>query len=76
MQAFAAIFQGAFGSLRAVSQTLVQATPLMFTGLAFAIAKKASLINIGVEGQMDMGAIAAAWIGAMPLPPPLFVHSN
>ncbi|NBK22091.1 nucleoside ABC transporter membrane protein [Sphaerochaeta associata] len=74
MQAFAAIFQGAFGSLRAVSQTLVQATPLMFTGLAFAIAKKASLINIGVEGQMYMGAIAAAWIGAMPLPLPLFVH--
>jgi simple sugar transport system permease protein len=73
-QAFAAIFQGAFGSLRAVSQTLVQATPLMFTGLAFAIAKKASLINIGVEGQMYMGAIAAAWVGAMPLPLPLFLH--
>jgi simple sugar transport system permease protein len=72
--AFSAIFKGAFGDLRAISQTLVQATPLMFTGLAFAIAKKASLINIGVEGQMYMGAIAAAWIGALPLPLPIFIH--
>lgn len=72
--AFGAIFSGSLGSLRAISQTLVQATPLMFTGLAFAIAKKASLINIGVEGQMYMGAIAAAWVGAMPLGLPMILH--
>ncbi len=72
--AFSAIFKGAFGSGRAISTTLVYATPLMFTGLAFTIAKKASLINIGVEGQMYMGAIAAAWVGAMDLGLPLFIH--
>ena len=73
-EAFSAIFTGAFGSLRAISQTLVHATPLMFTGLAFTIAKKASLINIGVEGQMYMGAIATAWIGAMDIGLPAIVH--
>ncbi len=74
IEAFAAIFAGAFGSTRAISQTLVQATPLIFTGLAFTIARKASLINIGVEGQMYFGAMAAAWIGALDIGLPGFMH--
>ncbi len=73
-EAFGAIFTGAFGNSRAISQTLVHATPLMFTGLAFTIAKKASLINIGVEGQMYMGAIATAWIGALDFGLPAVLH--
>ncbi|MFH2116162.1 MAG: ABC transporter permease [Spirochaetota bacterium] len=74
VEAFSAIFAGAFGSTRALSQTLVQATPLIFTGLAFTIARKASLINIGVEGQMYLGAMAAAWIGALDFGLPGFIH--
>ena len=46
IEAFGAILAGSFGSQRAIVQTLTQATPLIFTGLAFAFAKKASLINL------------------------------
>jgi simple sugar transport system permease protein len=43
--------------------TLFQATPLVFTGLAVALAFKCGLLNIGAEGQLYIGAFAAAWIG-------------
>ena len=55
IEAFGAILAGSFGSQRAIVQTLTQATPLIFTGLAFAFAKKASLINLGAEGQLYLG---------------------
>lgn len=72
-QAYTAIFTGAFGSLRGITQTLTQATPLIFTGLAFTFAKKASLINLGVEGQMYMGALGAVLVALVDvgLPGPL-----
>lgn len=43
--------------------TLFYATPLIFTGLAVALAFKCGLLNIGAEGQLYVGAFAAAWIG-------------
>jgi simple sugar transport system permease protein len=43
--------------------TLFQATPLIFTGLAVSLAFKCGLLNIGAEGQLYVGAFAAAWIG-------------
>ena len=72
--AYSAIVTGAFGSLRGFAQTLTQATPLIFTGLAFTFAKKANLINLGVEGQMYMGALGAALIGTMDLGIPSALH--
>jgi general nucleoside transport system permease protein len=42
---------------------LFYATPLIFTGLAVSLAFKCGLLNIGVEGQLYMGAFAAAWVG-------------
>ncbi len=73
-EAYGAICSGAFGSLRGVARMLTQATPLIFTGLAFTFAKKASLINLGVEGQMYMGALGAALIGTVDLGLPGFIH--
>lgn len=73
-EAFAAIFKGAFGSQRAITQTLTQATPLIFTGLAFTFTKKATLINLGIEGQLHLGAMAAAIVGAMNVGLPMIVH--
>ncbi len=73
-EAYSAILTGAFGSLRGIAQTLAQATPLIFTGLAFAFAKKASLINLGVEGQMYMGALGAALVGITDLGLPAIIH--
>lgn len=72
--AYTAIFAGSFGSLRGIAQTLTQATPLIFTGLAFTLAKKASLINLGVEGQMYMGALGSALVGTVDLGLPSALH--
>jgi simple sugar transport system permease protein len=59
--AFQSLLQGAFGSRRAATETLVKATPLIFTGLATAIAFRARLWNIGAEGQVFAGAMFAYW---------------
>ncbi len=63
--AFASLFTGALGApdLSTVSGTIDQTIPLIFTGLAVAFAFRGGLFNIGGEGQVFMGAIAAAWIG-------------
>ena len=74
IEAFGAILAGSFGSQRAIVQTLTQATPLIFTGLAFAFAKKASLINLGAEGQLYMGALASAAVGMLDLGLPMALH--
>jgi simple sugar transport system permease protein len=62
-RAYAALFQGAFGSMTALGRTLEKATPLVFSGLAVAFAFKAGLFNIGAQGQLLFGAITAAAIG-------------
>ena len=74
LEAFSAIFMGAFGSQRAIAQTLTQATILIFTGLAFTFSKKAMLINLGIEGQLHLGAMAAAIVGAMDMGLPTIIH--
>lgn len=59
---YRALFDGAFGSRRAVYETLVQATPLIFTGLAAAFAFRARVWNIGGEGQFFAGAMGAFFV--------------
>jgi simple sugar transport system permease protein len=59
-----AMLRGAFGSWSAFSSiTLVRAVPLILTGLAVALAFRAGVWNIGAEGQLYAGAIAAVWVG-------------
>ncbi len=58
-QAYALLLQGGFGSRFAWTETLTRATPLIFTGLAAAVAFRARLFNIGAEGQLYAGALAA-----------------
>jgi simple sugar transport system permease protein len=62
-QGYQALFKGAFGSPAAIADDLARATPLIFTGLAVAIALRAGLFNVGVQGQMYMGALVASQIG-------------
>ncbi|HEY9537669.1 MAG TPA: ABC transporter permease [Kiloniellaceae bacterium] len=73
--AYEALLRGAFGSVFAVTETLTRAAPLIFTGLAAAVAFRAKLWNIGAEGQLYAGALAATWIGTgmVTLPPLLMV---
>ena len=60
---FAALFKGAFGSRRGFGETLLSTTPLLLGGLGFAVAYRCGLFNIGLEGQITMGGIAAAFFG-------------
>lgn len=62
-QAYLLLVQGAFGSTFAITETLTRATPLILTGLAVAVAFRARLYNIGAEGQLYLGALAAVAIG-------------
>jgi simple sugar transport system permease protein len=57
--------KGAFGSGYDFGMTLFYATPLVFTGLSVAVAFQAGLFNIGAEGQLTLGALAAAAVGAV-----------
>src|SRR5437762_13934090 len=59
------LINGAFGSSDHFGWTLFHATPLVFTGLSVAVAFHAGLFNIGAEGQLTLGALAAAAIGAL-----------
>lgn len=74
IDAFRAIIVGAFGSLFGVTNTLAQATPIMLTGLAYALARKANIINLGIEGQLYMGALAAVLVGRADLHLPAVLH--
>jgi ABC-type uncharacterized transport system permease subunit len=64
-QTYGLVIQGGFGSVFALSETLTRAVPLMLTGLAAAVAFKARLFNIGAEGQLYMGALAAVAVGGL-----------
>jgi general nucleoside transport system permease protein len=64
-QAYALLLQGGFGSRFALTETLTRATPLIFTGLAAAVAFRARLYNIGAEGQLYLGALAAVGVGGL-----------
>ena len=64
-QTYALLLQGGFGSVFAWSETLTRAIPLILTGLAAAVAFKARLFNIGAEGQLYVGALAAVAVGGL-----------
>jgi simple sugar transport system permease protein len=63
IEAYKALWDGAFGSANAFAETLVKATPLLLVGLGICISFRGDVINIGGEGQMIIGAILATWIG-------------
>src|SRR5258708_33535398 len=58
------LVRGAFGSRYDFGMTLFYSTPLIFTGLSVMVAFHAGLFNIGAEGQLTVGALAAAAVGA------------
>ncbi|PTV94500.1 nucleoside ABC transporter membrane protein [Rhodobacter aestuarii] len=72
---FGAIVKGAVGSKFALLETLNRATPLIFTGLAVAVAFRAKLWNIGAEAQLYAGAVVTAVLGTglLPWPPALLL---
>ncbi|MBX3086548.1 MAG: ABC transporter permease [Anaerolineae bacterium] len=63
VNAYKVLFTAAFGTDRAIANTLLSATPLIFTGLATLVAFRAGIFNVGVEGSLYMGAFATAYVG-------------
>ncbi|MCW6653398.1 ABC transporter permease [Aerococcaceae bacterium NML210727] len=71
---YKALWVGAFGTPFAIGQTLRAATPLIFTGLGFAVAYTAGFFNIGLAGQALWGWLVSVWIGiSMPEAPAVVV---
>ncbi len=64
IEAYVALFLGAFGSPYDISETLVIAVPLTLAGLSVAVAFRTGLFNIGAQGQLLVGALAAGWVGS------------
>jgi len=63
IEAYKAMWDGAFGSQNALAETLVKATPLLLVGLGICISFRGDVINIGGEGQMIVGAIMGTLVG-------------
>jgi simple sugar transport system permease protein len=59
---YAGIWSGAFGDQFSISETLVAATPIMLCALGVAVAGWVGLMNVGVEGQLYLGAIGATFV--------------
>lgn len=62
-EAYSALIQGALGNVSGITQTLTKATPLLLVGLGICIAFRGGVINIGGEGQIVVGALAATAFG-------------
>jgi len=70
---YTALFKGALGKPRAFGNTLAKTATLCLTGLAMSIAAKAGIFNVGGEGQLYFGGLAAAVVGARLIGAPAWV---
>lgn len=73
-RAYVSLFVGSLGSVNAVSETLTAAIPLTLCGLGIALGFRAGLFNIGAEGQVLLGGLAAVFVGFYFTGLPVFVH--
>ena len=71
---YVALFDGSVGSLQAVSETLTSAVPLTLAALGLAVGFKAGLFNIGAEGQIILGGVAAVVVGFSFPGLPIYLH--
>ncbi len=73
-EAYAALFTGSVGSVPAISETLTAAAPLTLAGLGLALGFRAGLFNIGAEGQLLLGGMAAVVVGFALTDVPAYIH--
>ena len=74
ISAYAALWQGAFGNGYRFADTLDRSTIMILAGIAGSIAFRTNIINLGLEGQLYIGAFAAAWVGFTFTNLPSIVH--
>ncbi len=72
--AYGSLIQGAIGSRVSIANTLVRASPLLLGGVGAAIGIKAGIWNVGIEGQMYLGALGATTVALIPLGVPSWLH--
>ena len=72
--AYAALWKGAFGNRNGLGETLLSSTPLILGGLAITVSFRCNLFNLGVEGDIILGGMGAAWAGYWLHGLPAFVH--
>ena len=65
LEGYGALITGAFGSPRGIGNTLAKSATLCLTGLATAVAAQAGIFNVGGEGQLFLGGMAAAMAGVL-----------
>jgi ABC-type uncharacterized transport system permease subunit len=70
LAAYRSLLLGSVGSVYSLAESLAVATPLILTALTFAVAMRGGLFNIGAEGQVYMGSLAAVSVGLLHLPAP------
>ena len=73
IEGYSALWNGVFGETYYMGETIRQVTPYILSGLAVAFAFRTGLFNIGVEGQMLVGWVAAVWIGTT-VHAPMYIH--
>jgi general nucleoside transport system permease protein len=74
LEAYKALFVGAFGTLYDTATSLTRATPLILVGLGAAFAIRGSVFNIGGEGQIAIGGLAATIVGIYLKGLPAYIH--
>lgn len=63
LSVYGTLLRGALGTPERIAGSLLQATPIITCGVAACLALRGGLFNIGVEGQLYVGAFAATWVG-------------
>ena len=74
LAAYGGLFEGAIGSPRALAGSLIYCTPYVLAGLAVALGFQCGLFNIGVEGQLYIGALCATVVGFTITGLPIYIH--
>lgn len=72
--AYKSLVDGAFGNMNSIGETLLRTTPLLFTALSYAIARRCGIINLGGEGQLYIGALSGTIVGVYMNGLPTFIH--
>ncbi|HWR19334.1 MAG TPA: ABC transporter permease [Clostridia bacterium] len=65
LEAYAELVRGSFGLSRAIGNTLAKTVTLAITALATAVGARAGIFNVGGEGQLFLGGMAAAMTGVL-----------
>lgn len=73
-RAYVGLWEGSFGRVDSISNTLVRTAPFLITGLAVALSFRAGLFNVGAEGQLYAGAVASVLVGFALTGLPAIVH--